>query len=175
MNMVAARAAIRHASVDFPAAIPAEEIQRLIKKTLRERTITSAQELSAIDAERLRAFERSGHDALAITYHEFFAPVTALAAEPLLDAVRLYTGIYLLDLATGPGALAARAVSRGARAVGVDLSPRSPGSCMRPSNFVRLMQNICHLRIVCLTPLSAVLGLVIFLPRMLLLPNVCAS
>lgn len=84
----------------------------------------SAQELSALDAERLRAFERQGHDALASTYHDFFTPVTAFAAEPLLDAVRIRPGIYLLDLATGPGALAARAAGRGARAVGVDLSPR---------------------------------------------------
>jgi SAM-dependent methyltransferase len=84
----------------------------------------SAQELSAIDAEKLRAFERRGHDALAVTYHEFFAPVTALATNPLLNAVRLLPGIRLLDLATGPGALAATAANRGARTVGVDLSPR---------------------------------------------------
>jgi len=43
--------------------------------------------LSISDAERLRAFERQGHDALAATYHEFFTPVTAMAIEPLLDAV----------------------------------------------------------------------------------------
>lgn len=84
----------------------------------------SAQELSDLDAERLRAFERQGHDALASTYHDFFTPVTAFAAEPLLEAVRIRPGIFLLDLATGPGALAASAAGRGARAVGVDLSPR---------------------------------------------------
>jgi SAM-dependent methyltransferase len=83
-----------------------------------------ARDLSPIDAERLRAFERRGHDALAISYNDFFAPVTALAAEPLLEAVRLRPGIYLLDLATGPGALAARAASWGARSIGIDLSPR---------------------------------------------------
>ena len=80
--------------------------------------------LSASDADRLRAFERRGHDALASSYHEFFTPVTALAATPLLDAVRLRPGIHLLDVASGPGALAAAAASRGAHAAGVDLSPR---------------------------------------------------
>jgi ubiquinone/menaquinone biosynthesis C-methylase UbiE len=47
-----------------------------------------------------------------------------LATEPLLDAVRLRPGMHLLDVATGPGALAAEAANRGVRAVGVDLSPR---------------------------------------------------
>jgi SAM-dependent methyltransferase len=86
--------------------------------------IMSSEGLSSRDAERLRAFEREGHDALAGSYHAFFAAVTALATDPLLDAVHLHPGKHLLDVASGPGALAAEAVSRGARAVGVDLSPR---------------------------------------------------
>jgi SAM-dependent methyltransferase len=90
----------------------------------RGETIVPATELSISDAERLRAFERQGHDALAATYHEFFTPVTAMAIEPLLDAVSLRPGTHLLDVAAGPGALAAAAANRGAQAVGVDLSPR---------------------------------------------------
>ena len=81
-------------------------------------------ELSSSEAERLRAFERQGHDALAKSYHAFFSAVTALATNPLLDAVRLRAGTRLLDVASGPGALAAEAANRGARSVGVDLSPR---------------------------------------------------
>jgi len=81
-------------------------------------------ELSSSEAERLRAFERQGHDALAASYHAFFAAVTALATDPLLDAVRLHPGTHLLDVATGPGALAAEAANRGARPVGIDLSPQ---------------------------------------------------
>jgi len=81
-------------------------------------------ELSASEAERLRAFERQGHDALATSYHAFFAPVTALAISPLLDALRLRQGARLLDVATGPGGLAAEAAKRGAHSIGVDLSPR---------------------------------------------------
>src|SRR4051794_20838598 len=80
--------------------------------------------LSETDAERLRAFERQGHDAVATSYHAFFEPVTSLATEPLLATVSLRSGMRLLDVATGPGALAAEAVHRGARAIGVDLSPR---------------------------------------------------
>jgi cyclopropane fatty-acyl-phospholipid synthase-like methyltransferase len=69
-------------------------------------------ELSSSEAERLRAFERQGHDALATSYHAFFAAVTALATDPLLDAVRLHPGPHLLDVAAGPGALAAEIVAR---------------------------------------------------------------
>ena len=84
----------------------------------------SPRELSSREAERLRAFERQGHDALAASYHAFFAAVTALATAPLLDAVRLHSDTRLLDVATGPGALAAEAANRGARAFGIDLSPQ---------------------------------------------------
>lgn len=84
----------------------------------------SLAELSGSEAERLRAFERQGHDALATSYHAFFAAVTTLATNPLLDAVNLRPGTRLLDVATGPGALAAEAATRGARPVGVDLSPQ---------------------------------------------------
>src|SRR5260370_9421964 len=81
-------------------------------------------ELARSEAERLCAFERQGPDDLATSYHAFFAAVTALATDPLLDAVRLHPGTNLLDVATGPGALAAEAANRGARPVGIDLSPQ---------------------------------------------------
>jgi len=76
------------------------------------------------DAERLRRFEREGHDALAESYNTFFTAVTALAIDPLLKAIRLHRGHHLLDVASGPGELAARAAKRGARCIGVDLSPK---------------------------------------------------
>jgi SAM-dependent methyltransferase len=86
--------------------------------------IMAQAELSSSEAERLRAFERRGHDALATSYYAFFAAVTALATNALLGAVCLRPGARLLDVATGPGALAAEAANRGARAVGIDLSPQ---------------------------------------------------
>jgi SAM-dependent methyltransferase len=84
----------------------------------------SPAELTSSEAERLRGFERQGHDALATSYHAFFAAVTSLATGPLLEAVRLHRGARLLDVASGPGALAAEAASRGARPSGIDLSPQ---------------------------------------------------
>jgi len=79
--------------------------------------------LSAVDAERFRAYERQRHDSLAVSYHDFFTPVTALAISHLCEAVHLAPGTELLDVATGPGSLAATATRLGAHAVGVDLSP----------------------------------------------------
>lgn len=86
--------------------------------------IVSPPELSSSEAERLRAFERQGHDALSKSYYAFFAAVTALATDPLFRAVRLLAGMRLLDVASGPGDLTAEATNRGARSVGVDLSPQ---------------------------------------------------
>jgi SAM-dependent methyltransferase len=79
--------------------------------------------LSAQDAERLRRFERQRHDSLAATYHDFFTPITALAIRPLLDAAGAGAGSNLLDIATGPGSVAAKARALGAACIGVDLSP----------------------------------------------------
>jgi SAM-dependent methyltransferase len=79
--------------------------------------------LSAQDAERLRRFERQRHDSLATTYHDFFTPITALAIQPLLDAACAGAGSNLLDIATGPGSVAAKARGLGAACIGVDLSP----------------------------------------------------
>lgn len=79
--------------------------------------------LSPEDAERFRSFERQRHDSLAATYHDFFTPVTTLAIRPLLETVRLHADAHLLDVATGPGSLAAAARRFGARPIGVDISP----------------------------------------------------
>ena len=79
--------------------------------------------LSAVDAERFRAYDRQRHDSLAASYHDFFTPVTAPAISHLCDAVHLAPGTELLDVATGPGSLAATATRLGAHAGGVDLSP----------------------------------------------------
>jgi SAM-dependent methyltransferase len=79
--------------------------------------------LSHDAAERFRSYERQRHDTLANTYNDFFTPVTRLAIKPLLAAVQARAGSRLLDVATGPGALAAEAVKSGIQATGVDLSP----------------------------------------------------
>jgi ubiquinone/menaquinone biosynthesis C-methylase UbiE len=79
--------------------------------------------VSSIDAEAFRQFERDRHDVLAQSYHTFFAPITALAHGPLLDAVHVSAHTSLLDVATGSGGVARRAADLGARTMGVDLSP----------------------------------------------------
>jgi ubiquinone/menaquinone biosynthesis C-methylase UbiE len=78
--------------------------------------------LSPEDAAKLRTYERERHNALAEGYIAFFAPVTALAIAPLLDAVELRGGMSLLDVPTGSGALAAAATRRGATVIGVDIA-----------------------------------------------------
>jgi len=79
--------------------------------------------LSTEDADRFRAFERQRHDHLARTYRDFFTPVTALAVRSLLNAARVRPGMNLLDVAAGPGVLAAEANALGIGYTGIDLSP----------------------------------------------------
>ena len=59
--------------------------------------------------------EAAGYDALA-------GRVTSRLADPLLDAVGAEPGKRVLDIATGPGYVAARAAERGAKPVGFDFS-----------------------------------------------------
>ena len=59
--------------------------------------------------------EAAGYDALA-------GRVTARLADPLLDAVGAGPGKRVLDIATGPGYVAARAAERGVEMVGLDFS-----------------------------------------------------
>lgn len=76
-----------------------------------------------IDADAFRDFEAAGWEEKADPYHRFFGPITARAIEPLLDAARVDAGTRVLDIATGPGYVAARAAHRGASVVGTDIAP----------------------------------------------------
>jgi len=75
-------------------------------------------------AATFRDFERDVHNRLAVTYHRAFSPVTRHAIAPLIAAVAPLAGRRLLDVATGPGHLAAAAALQGAHSTGLDLSPR---------------------------------------------------
>ena len=70
---------------------------------------------SQIDLETFRNFEKAAHDKLAESYHDAFSAVTDRAIEPLLKATCVENETRLLDVATGPGTLAAKAAERGAR------------------------------------------------------------
>jgi ubiquinone/menaquinone biosynthesis C-methylase UbiE len=75
-----------------------------------------------IDADAFNAFEAAGWESAAGDYTSYLAGVTAAFAEPLLDAAGVEAGTEVLDVATGPGVVAAAAVRRGARVVGVDIA-----------------------------------------------------
>src|SRR4051812_30340892 len=68
-------------------------------------------------------FEHDGWEQAAAFYGDAFGSLTAQAAGPLLDAVGVPPAVDLLDVATGPGFIAAAAHARGATVVGLDFSP----------------------------------------------------
>ncbi len=74
------------------------------------------------DPGAFRSFEHAGWQNVSRQYHESFANLTSQAIEPLLNTVRAGKGTRLLDVATGPGYVAAVASQRGASVIGVDFS-----------------------------------------------------
>ena len=68
------------------------------------------------------AFEQAGWQRAAAHYPSTFGALTQLAAQPLLDAAHVSAGTRMLDVASGPGYVAAAAAARGARVVGIDFS-----------------------------------------------------
>jgi ubiquinone/menaquinone biosynthesis C-methylase UbiE len=78
--------------------------------------------VSDINPETFRQFEHQGWQEIASRYHGGFASVTVQCVPALLDAARVTKGMKLLDVACGPGYVAAAAVARGAVATGIDFS-----------------------------------------------------
>jgi SAM-dependent methyltransferase len=79
--------------------------------------------VTGYDADAFDAYEAAGWGGKdASAYDALAGRVTARFADPLLDAVAAGPGTRLIDVATGPGYVAARAAARGATAVGVDRS-----------------------------------------------------
>jgi len=74
------------------------------------------------DAARWRLFEHDGWQTAARQYHDWLGSVTALAVPSLLDTVGTHQDVRLLDVATGPGYVAAAAAERGANVVGLDFA-----------------------------------------------------
>jgi SAM-dependent methyltransferase len=83
----------------------------------------------AIDS--FNEFERTGWEHQAATYGQFFGPITGRLVGPLLDAAAAGPGSRVLDLATGPGYVAAGAHERGAAVIGVDFAPAMIGLARR--------------------------------------------
>jgi len=75
-----------------------------------------------IDPAAFRDFEHAGWQSIPEQYHDAFAGLTTQAIGPLLAAVGVQGGTRLLDVASGPGYVAAAAAEQGAVVVGVDFS-----------------------------------------------------
>src|SRR6185369_9441125 len=75
-----------------------------------------------LEPEKFRAFGHGGWEEIPAGYHTAFGGLTTQAIEPLLDAVRIKKGMKLLDIASGPGYVAAAAAKRGALVAAVDFS-----------------------------------------------------
>ena len=75
-----------------------------------------------MDHDAFDAFEAAGWDEKAVGYERFFGVITARLVEPLLAAASVGVGTRVLDVATGPGWVAAQAAERGASVVGVDVA-----------------------------------------------------
>lgn len=77
--------------------------------------------------EAVRAFEHAGWQRAASSYGNSFAHATAPFIAPLLEAAEISPGQHVLDVACGPGYLAAAALERGATAQGLDFSAEMVG------------------------------------------------
>jgi SAM-dependent methyltransferase len=76
----------------------------------------------ASGAEEFKAFEAAGWSRRASTYARVTGAITARFVDALLDAACVGAGMRVLDVATGPGHVAAAAAARGAEPVGVDIA-----------------------------------------------------
>jgi SAM-dependent methyltransferase len=76
----------------------------------------------SFEPEAVRAFEHAGWQRAAAQYENSFAHATAPFAARLLDAAEITTGHRVLDVACGPGTVAAAAAARGAIAEALDFS-----------------------------------------------------
>lgn len=78
-----------------------------------------------------KELERQGWHAKASDYDALGGQVTPGAVAPLLDEVGVRVGMRMLDIATGPGYVAAGAVGRGAQAIGIDFAPNMVAEARR--------------------------------------------
>jgi len=69
-------------------------------------------------------FEQAGWEQAAEHYGDAFGSLTAQTIQPLLKAARVTSRMRVLDVASGPGNVAAAAADLGATATGVDFSAR---------------------------------------------------
>ena len=86
------------------------------------------------------AFEQSGWQRAADRYGDAFGSLTRQTIPALLRAAGVRAGTRLLDVASGPGYVAAAAATAGATAVGVDFSSAMVALAARLSPGIRFEQ-----------------------------------
>jgi SAM-dependent methyltransferase len=74
------------------------------------------------EPDKFRSFEHAGWESIPSEYHQAFGSLTTQTIGPLLDVARVKNGVSFLDIASGPGYVAAAAAKRGATVLGVDFS-----------------------------------------------------
>jgi hypothetical protein len=83
------------------------------------RSVGDAMTGPTVDADAFTAIEAAGWQRQAAGYEDFFRPAIRRLIEPLLDAADVGRASRVLDVASVPGCVAAKAAGRGASVVGV--------------------------------------------------------
>ena len=78
--------------------------------------------MGGLDADAFNAFEVAGWEHQVAGYEGFFGPITTRLVGPLLDAAAVGADTRVLDVASGPGYVAAGAAERGASVIGTDVA-----------------------------------------------------
>jgi len=79
--------------------------------------------ISEADYKAFVNFETDSWVKLSEHYDTLAGQMTRQAVEAIMEAIAVKSGTELLDVATGPGYVAAEALRRGAKPIGVDFSP----------------------------------------------------
>jgi SAM-dependent methyltransferase len=77
----------------------------------------------SFDPEAVRSFEHARWQQAASAYESSFATATTQFISALLDGACVAAGTQMLDIACGPGVVAAQALARGAKVRALDFSP----------------------------------------------------
>jgi ubiquinone/menaquinone biosynthesis C-methylase UbiE len=97
-----------------------------------------------VDPDAFDAFEAEAWEAKADAYERFFGAITGRVVEPLLDSASVGVGTRVLDVATGPGWVAAQAAERGASVIGVDVAESMIARARRAHADVEFRQADAH-------------------------------
>jgi SAM-dependent methyltransferase len=92
------------------------------------------------DPAAFHQFEQTGWEGAAAHYVDAFGALTTQTAGPMLDAVGASPRAQLLDVACGPGFIAAAAVERGASVIGIDFAAAMVAEAHRRHPTMSFMQ-----------------------------------